>query len=224
MTVEHDIRFVGYDFDGTLMRHPSGGHLWCNIYKKTSGGIALRDELRREHRAGRLTYERWTEITMELFRAESISQHVLHSIARELVFVPGAYEALQYVAAAGVPQALISETLDFAVEIHLKDIPFSAIHTNRMHFRSDGTIDRMELTPYREQFKADGLRTAAEAHGVSMKNVAYFGDGLNDRWALKQAGYGIAVCPEDPIVAQSAKLIVHDSRDALPFILPRGSG
>ena len=214
------IKLVCYDVDGTLLHHPDGGHFWDNLYKRTSAGIEQRDEWRTAFRRGELSYDDWINKTVDLLRNEGFGREAFYALARELTFVTGAYETLSAVEHAGIDQAIISETVDVVVAAHLSGFRFAAVHTLGTIFDDKGYLQEIRASPYHEQSKVDGVQKVADSLSIPLSDVAFLGDGLNDRWALSCC-YGIAVRPEHQDVASAAKKVVHDVRDALPLILGR---
>lgn len=59
------------------------------------------------------------------------------------------------------------------------------------------------------RFKTEALRHAAERYGLSMSEIAYVGDDLNDLPALHMAGFGIAVANAVDEVKERADMVTE---------------
>ncbi len=214
------IRAVFFDLDGTLVRYrgvdfeSSWGALGAAAGLKEEWDALLSRYLGRPE-----SYPDWVRENAVLLRGVPLSWVLPHLFPPPYApGVPGAIAELRRrgyilgIVSSGV--ALVAERvreelgLDFAVanELPLEDGRFTGEAVLRV-----GLWDKLRV-----------VEAEAARRGLSLAEVAFVGDHLNDVPVLKAVGCGLAYAPKDPQVAAAARHVLEHF-DQLPALLGKRS-
>ena len=209
------IRLVAFDLDGTLI--DGTVFIWQTLHEHFATDGTRRRQAADDYFSGRISYRQWFENDLELLRARGADRRGIGRALEGLRPVSGASQVLAELRWRGYRLALISGSLDVALEYFFKPALFDHVFINRLHFAPDGAIAGGEPTPYDLAGKAEGLREAARREGVTVRECAFVGDNDNDLQVMQAAGYVVAVNPKSERVRRMADLVI-DNGDLRPIL------
>lgn len=220
MSRAQNIQLIAFDVDGTLVE--ATVHIWENLHRHFGCDARRREEARRAHFAGELSYQAWFEHDIVLLQQAGADQQGVMDCLDALRPVEGAHDCLRELQLRGYKLAVISGSLDMVLQKFFPDVPFAHVLINHFDFDAQGRLAGGTHTPYDIEGKAAGLRELARREGLRVEQCAFVGDNLNDLQALELAGFSVAVQPKDPRVVEAADLAMpgRDLRALLDYFAP----
>jgi phosphoserine phosphatase len=210
---------VAFDVDGTLIDHDEGKVVWQLLNRRFLGEDSVNDERLRLFRQGELSYAEWVALDVQGWQEKGATETEVRAALAGLRPVAGARETLAELGRRGYRLALISGTIDIALDHCLPDLEIDEVYLNRLHFAADGSIAGWEATPYDMDGKARCLAEIAARRGLSLERSAFIGDHLNDVAVARVAGFSIAWNPRSPDLEATATVTVRgdDLRSILRY-------
>jgi phosphoserine phosphatase len=201
---------VCFDVDGTLVEHAEEKVIWQVLTRRFVGDDAPNEHRYLAYKSGRISYADWVALDGgDWQRCGATREQIVASLTSELRLVGGARETLATLKRRGVKLAVISGTLDIALDTLFPDHPFDDVFCNRIEFGADGAISGWQATPYDMEGKAEALRLIAAREGVPLARCAFVGDHLNDLAAARAAGLAIAFNPKSPELEAAANVVLR---------------
>jgi len=201
---------VCFDVDGTLVEHAEDKVIWQVLTRRFLGDDAPNENRYLAYKAGRISYADWVALDVgDWQRCGATREQIVASLSAELRLVDGARETLAILKRRGAKLAVISGTLDIALDTLFPDHPFDDVFCNRIEFAADGAISGWQATAYDMDGKADALRLIAARENVSLDRCAFVGDHLNDLAAARAAGLAIAFNPKSPELEAAAQVVLR---------------
>jgi phosphoserine phosphatase len=210
-----DIRLVAFDLDGTLIEGTI--FLWQTLHQAFATDLRARRQAAEDFRAGRIDYRQWFEEDLRLLKEAGADRRGLERVLAGLRPAQGGRQVLQELRRRGYRLAVISGSLDLALNYFYPEELFDHVLINRVFFDEKGNICGGQHTPYDLDHKAEGLRQLAGREGISTAQCAFVGDNLNDVEAMRVAGLAVAIDPKRPELKNSARLVLE--RGGLPRLL-----
>jgi phosphoserine phosphatase len=205
------IDLIGFDVDGTLIRHPQGRVIWEVLNLRFGGTDEQNRQRYQRYLNGDVTYDQWVEMDVsDWIRAGATREDVMNCVA-EFELIGGAREAVDELKAMGFKLAVISGTIDIVIDTLFPEHPFDDVYTNRVFFNSEGLLDSWRATPFDWHGKADALRQISARHGVPLSRSAFVGDGDNDVSLLGVSGFFVAFQPRSQRLAREADVVISDN-------------
>lgn len=220
-------KLVCFDVDGTLATGPNGNSYWETLHTVIEGerGKATQKERVDLFRKGKIDYERWVDMDVGGFKDGSFTKADFERVARTHVLLPGARETVLELHRHGYKLAVISGSLNILIDTLFHDHPFDNVFVNEIMFGEDGKIASWKATVLDEGSKHKALHAICEREGIPLSEAVFVGNGDNDIDILKEAGLGIAFCPNSKKVEEAADIVVKkkDLREILPHILGKSA-
>ncbi|RME23285.1 MAG: HAD family hydrolase [Deltaproteobacteria bacterium] len=214
-----EIRLIAFDLDGTLI--DGIVYLWQTLHHHFETDAEARRLAAERYFSGQIDYRSWFETDLELLRAAGANRESIEKALGKLKPVPGAASVLGELKKRGYRLALISGSLDVALDHFFDRALFDVVFINEIDFAPDGSIAGGRATPYDLEKKALGLEHAASRFGLGPGQCAFVGDNINDTEVMKRAGFAIAVNPKSPEIEAIADVVIADGRlDRLLEIFP----
>ena len=215
-------RLACFDFDGTLVDGfpPEAPFIWKVLHTHFGCPADALDVARRQFFAGERTYEEWFAHDIRLLSAAGADRDGVVAALAPLRVVEGAREVLARLRAAGWVVALLSGSVDVALDHFFPDRPFDEVMLNRFLFDEAGRLVGGVATPYDVDRKADGLADLAARHGVALEDTVFVGDSYNDVEVARAAGTSIAFNCREPRLAAVATHVIPWPAQDLRAILP----
>jgi len=198
---------VAFDLDGTLVAH--GEPIWKTLHEACGSDLARRQEVLRAARAHEISYAEWFAADIDMLRDARVTRDGILAVMSALKPTPGAQELVRDLQAGGARVVVISGGIALVIEALFPDVPFDAVHINRLAFDAEGALIGGEPTPYDMAHKTEGLRALAARFGVDIADTAFVGDGPNDVAIAGLAGLSIAWGQADPALITASHLHIQ---------------
>jgi len=183
---------VCFDLDGTIIDETIS--IWQTIHEHLSTDPKVREKATKRFYNNEISYEEWALHDVELWKNAGASKTDIFAALRPLKLMKGASELLSILKKNKIKLALISGSLNIALEKVLpnyKEI-FDYVFINEIFFDENGKIAKLNPTVYDSGTKADALLEVCKKEGIRPENCVFVGDNHNDIDAAKAAGFSIS--------------------------------
>jgi len=214
------VRAVIFDLDGTLVRYHGVE------FESSWGAIALAagvhdesERLVREFLPRRDAYAEWVRRDAALLAGVSVAQ-----VTARIFPVPyprGAREAIALLRGR-YALGILSSGVDLVADWVREDLGLDFSLANHL-LVEDGRFTGQCETRVDLWKKDEVLREVAAGRGLSLSEVCYVGDHVNDVPAMRIVGLAIAFNPKDQELARVADHTTGDFRE-IPGLVERGRG
>jgi phosphoserine phosphatase len=211
-------RAVFFDLDGTLVRYrgvdyeSSWGALGAAAGLEEEWSLLLQKYLGKPD-----LYGEWARENAALLRGIPLERVIPRLLPPP--YAPGAREALAQLRERGFILGIVSSGLSLVADWVREDLALDFAVANELVVR-DGVFTGEVVLRVDLWNKLEIVKEEAGRRGLSLDEVAFVGDHLNDLPVLEAVGWGIAYAPKDPRVAEVARFVLEDFRE-LPEILRR---
>ena len=170
------------------------------------------DNIRRElHSKGEFTASQWADANINDWIKYGIrKEEILDTIKNNLRLHDNAAAVIHRLKQEGYKLALVSNSLDIALETVFPDHPFDHIFIGNIAFDDEGNISTWAHQVHEKNNKADIIRRLAEEENIDPSRIAFVGDDVNDIEAMQLSGLGIAFNPRSERVKQEANIIIDE--------------
>ena len=202
------IRGVFFDLDGTLVRYEgvpfesSWGALGA-----AAGVGDLWDALLARYRGRAELYHDWVRENAALLRGVSVAR-----VIRELLPPPyarGAPEAVAELRESGYMLGIVSSGVSLVADWVREDLHLAFATANEL-LVAEGLFTGEAVVRVGLSGKLHVVEREAGRLGLSLSEIAFVGDHLNDIPVLRSVGLAIAYAPKDPLVADAARVVTHE--------------
>lgn len=200
------IRLVAFDLDGTLIEGTV--FIWQTLHDWFGSDAERRRRAADAFRSGRITYRQWFEEDLQLLRLAGADRAGMVEAISSLRPAAGARQTLEELRRRGYRLAILSGSLDLALEHFYPPALFDHVFINRIFFDESGRISGGEPTPFDLDLKAEGLRHLAAREELSLEECAFLGDNVNDLEVMRVAGLSLAIDAKDPRLVEVADLAI----------------
>jgi len=197
---------VFFDLDGTLIRGRSGyenfRYSWQLVWEHLGFHDSERKRYYQEYLDRKITYQRWCDITRDLFRERRLQERHFHEIVKKVRLTKNCRPAMRLLKQRGVKLVLVSGGIDSFLRAAFPDYHefFDHVFINKFHYDRDGIVDAVETTKYDFEGKFDAIKYVRRKYGFEYHECVFVGEGRNDVFAAtelnKQGGLTIGYPPE----------------------------
>lgn len=210
-----------FDLDGTIIDETI--FIWQTIHDNLNTDKEKRKKEVDDFYSGRISYEEWAKSDIKLWKEAGADKEKIMEIIRPLKLMPGALETLKELKKLGLKLAIISGSIDTALEYVLPDYKefFDDVLINKMVYGNDGSILDVEATRFDIEHKATGLKEICKREGISPDDCVFVGDNHNDIHIAELAGFSIAFNCKSESLAEVADVVIEkkDLREILKHII-----
>ncbi|MBC7222485.1 HAD family phosphatase [Candidatus Bipolaricaulota bacterium] len=207
---------VFFDLDGTLVRYQGVA------YESSWGAIGLAagvgkewDELLQRYRGKPDRYPDWVKENARLLRGIP-----LKAVTEKIFpppYAPGVPEAIAELKSFGLILGVVSSGVSLVAARVTEELELDFYVANDLVVE-DGVFTGEAVIRVGLADKLAAVEREAHRLGLSLAEIAFVGDHINDIPVLRAVGVGIAYAPKDPKVAAAARFVVEDFRQ-IPRLL-----
>jgi HAD superfamily PSPase-like hydrolase len=212
---------VCFDLDGTLIDETI--FIWQTIHEALGVEHESTKKMAELFFAKKITYDEWARSDINFWKEKGATKERLLRAISPLKLMPGAIDTITALKDAGVKIAIVSGSLNIALEHVLPDYKdyFDYIFLNHIYFNEDGTIKDIVSTRFDQEHKATALKEIAKKENLSPKQIAFIGDNHNDIHIAEEAGFSIAFNCKSDSLAQIADIVIteKDLRKVLEHLI-----
>ncbi len=213
------IRAVFFDLDGTLVRYEGVAFESSWGALGVAAGVGLQwDELLARYRGRLERYPDWVRENAALLRGVPVAR-VLPALFPP-PYAPGARDAIRELKRSGHLLGIVSSGVSLVADRVKEELGLAFAVANEL-LTADGVFTGEAVVRVGLGDKQAVVAREARRLGLSLEEIAFVGDHLNDIPVFGAVGYSIAYAPKEPEVAAAAKAVVHHFRP-IPELL-RGS-
>ncbi len=185
-------KLIIFDLDGTLIDDTI--YIWKTLHEHFETDPLRRRQAYQDYRAGKIDYNRWAQIDLELLKDRNVSRNDIDALFENLKLVPNARETLLSLKNRSWKMAVISGSVDRALYSVLPDADelFDDVFINVLKFDKKGFLQDIVPTPFDMEHKAAGLHFLADKYNINIQDVVFVGDNDNDVHIAREAGMSIA--------------------------------
>ncbi len=211
------IRAVFFDLDGTLVRYrgvdfeSSWGALGVAAGLKEQWDALLAKYLDRPE-----SYQDWVRENAALLKGIPLGRVLPHLFPPP--YAPGVREALAELKRRGLVLGIVSSGVALVADRVKEELGLDFAVANELEVRA-GRFTGEAMLRVGLWDKLAVVEAEAARQGLSLPELAFVGDHLNDVPVLEAVGCGIAYAPKDPGVAAAARYVIKDFRE-LPRLIP----
>jgi HAD superfamily phosphoserine phosphatase-like hydrolase len=206
-------KLIAFDLDGTLIRGEGFLYSWAAVWEKLAddkGGIRWR-QLMKSYMRREISYPEWCATAAMEFRRKGITAIQIINLAKTFKLVENCVTTLEQLKQDGYRLVLISGGIDvFLRAAGIPDGIFDYVYINKLSFDSDGVLLSVIETSYDFEHKSEGIREICDQEGISMEDVVYVGDSINDKSLLKDIGFFIGFPSNDPEIELRANVSISE--------------
>ncbi len=199
------IRAVLFDLDGTLVRYPGVPFESSWGALGVAAGVGEEwDELLLRYRGRWELYPNWVRENAALLRGVEVAR-----VAPALFpppYAPGVPEAVAELRDAGYVLGIVSSGVGLVAERVREELGLSFAVANELRVE-DGRFTGEAVVHVGLGDKLAVVAREGRRRGLSLREIAFVGDHLNDIPVFRAVGYAVAYAPKDPEVAQAAHAV-----------------
>ena len=220
------MKAVFFDFDGTLTHRRA--NVWKSIWQMFDYDISEGSYYRKlfnDFLAGRISHQKWCDLTCQAFKDKGMNIDVLNQIASKVTLLNGAKETFETLKQNGFDLFVVSGNITDVIEKVLGENVryFDAIRANDMFFDEEDKLTFIKGTDYDFEGKAKFILEYKERTKCKADDLYFVGNGANDKWAHLAGCHTICINPENADEDDKNKwhetlLEVDDLRQILPLL------
>ncbi|WP_456487073.1 HAD family hydrolase [Candidatus Alkanophaga liquidiphilum] len=215
-------KLVAFDMDGTLIR----GHSWVKLHEYF-GTLEVSIENLMAYDRGEISYDEFMRRDINAWlRARNSKIHVseICKVLDDFEFMPHAEFVVETLRTHDVKIGIITGGLDMLAAEVAAALNMNFFVANDLEIDDGGFLTGEGVVRVEPRKKDALLRRIAAEHGVKMEETVAVGDSKYDASFLRAAGLGLAVCPDDALLASgAADFVIYDLREVLTFTLPKSN-
>lgn len=212
-------KLICFDLDGTLIDDTI--FIWQTIHDHFGTNTAAREKAKQQFFNAEITYEAWAKHDIALWKQVGATKRHLLDAIKPLKLMQGARETMHELKRRGYIIAVISGSIDFALEYVFPDYKqfVRYVYINKIHFDAHEKLHDITPTRYDLEHKATALQELTQKEGISLQQCIFVGDHHNDIAVAKISGMSIAFNSKSPelnavcdvVIAEKdlRKILVH---------------
>lgn len=213
-------KLVVFDLDGTIIDETI--FIWQTIHDHLSIDQVIRNRMSEKFYNKEISYEEWALHDIKMWQEKNATKEDIFKALKPLKLMNGALETLNELKRKGIKLAIISGSLNIALEKVFPDYKdyFDYCFLNKIYFNEDGSIKSLKATEFDFEHKADGLKYISEKENIDVKDIVFVGDHDNDIYIAELAGFTIAFNSKSEKLNKIADVIIEkkDLREILKWI------
>ena len=212
------IKLVCFDLDGTIIENIE--YIWQVLHDHFQVDPVRRDKAKDDFFSGRITYDEWAYHDVNMWKEKGATKEEILKALSHMKMVKGARETLLELKKRGIKLAVISGSINIALEAVLPDYEeiFDEIYLTKLVFDEKGNLQSCIPTKYDYEHKATALREMAEKEGIDIKDTMFIGDHDNDVEIAKTAGVAVAFNSKSDELIEVSDVVTNDLKEILEYL------
>ena len=198
-----DLRIIFFDMEGQIFepgvkatKKGTAASVW-SVIAKHLGPEAYAEEEETKEKWGKgfyKSYVEWMEDTIRIHQKYGLSEEFFNKIISNVKYIKGVKETIKKLREKGYIIALISGGFKNLADRAIKDLGIHHVFAACEYFFHPKTkkLVSWNLMPSDYHGKVDFMRLLIKEHGLSPRDCAFVGDGVNDFHLAKEACLSIA--------------------------------
>lgn len=207
-----NIKIVLFDAEGVIFDLKESA--WQFLFKELNLQPAY-VKLRKEFEKGNLTYIEWSNRACKILKEKGLSERKFLQVINSIPFAKGAKEVIGYLRYKGYVTGIISGSF-WSLLRRVENVSYRVAHCHLIF--KNGKLERWKLVDCDYEGKVKWASKIAEQLNLSLRNVAYIGNDLNDIPLLRKVGLAIVVKPKREELRKFAHMVL-DNIEGLRKIL-----
>lgn len=182
ITKDWKAKAVIFDFDGTLTKPGSTRTTWESLwqalgYEDNECGLLANRYFRND-----ITHSEWCQLTLEKFKERRLTYDMVVRVAGSISLIPDLDECLSEISRLGIPSYIVSGSIWDVVRSALghRVQHFKRIEANAFGYNPDRTLGTITGTRFDFEGKGDFAREVARELKVSVSDILFVGNSIND--------------------------------------------
>lgn len=184
------IKLVCFDLDNTLLDIEGHSNLWDFLHEKF-GVLQQAEKFKKAFFSGKISHQEWVDGVVGLWNEKGISRTQLLENCAVVKKLQNADSTLKGLRQKGYKLAVVSGSLDFAMDANFPPGLFDHAVIAKSVFSKDGCIVKVHSVCNED--KLSRVKEIAEKEGLKLSEIAFVGDGWNDIEAMREVGLGILI-------------------------------
>jgi len=205
-------QLVVFDMDGVIFEHKN---FWMELHKALG---TYEEGVRLTKKYLHTNYQRLVkEVVGRLWKGKDATPY--YELIQRIPYVKGAPETLKELKRRGYTTAIISSSAKHLALRVKEECGLDYYHTYDVKIANNHFTGEYEWDTAHKD-KSEHLKQFAQQAGCTLKETIFVGHDHNDITALRQAGLGIAFCPEEEDIRRAADITINhkDLREVLRII------
>ena len=199
-------RLVVFDMDGVLADIESS---WVYVHRHfgVNNDHSLYAYLR-----GEIDDLEFVRRDIQLWRQKrpGVTARDIERILRKVPLMPGARKATKDLRSKGYRTAIVSAGIDLLARRIASELGIDFYIANGFVMESKGRLSGEGILRVRLMDKGDAVVEAGKMAGAGEKDIISVGNSQYDISMFKKSSYGIAFCPSDTKIRESADAVVEE--------------
>lgn len=205
---------VFFDLDGTLLREkenkPNFKYSWQLVWSFLGFPDSVRHSYHQEYLNNIISYERWCDITRDIFRENKLKKADFFTIAKDIKLTHNCKLGLKTLRDKNLITVLVSGGIDSFLDVSFKDYGnyFDYVFINKFHYDSMDVLEKIEITNFDFEKKFDAITKVCNEKNIKYSECVFVGDGKNDAATaemLRQYG-GLTIAYPPAGIADSTEI------------------
>lgn len=216
---------VVFDFGGTLTKPKFQESTWERIWSSVGYSLTEANELHHAFSAGKISHQKWCDLTCQKLREKKFSQAHFKEIYGEIEAVEGLRETFEALISKNIRISIVSGSLREIIQNVLGEAAkyVDEIKSNRFIFDNSGIISKIEGHKFDFEGKARFITKLAHELECHPIDILFVGNSLNDEKAALSGARTLCVNPKHthyhvPSMWNNSIREMTDLRQILEFV------
>lgn len=187
---------VVFDFDGTLSCPDRMENSWSRIWFKI-GKLDLEQKFFSEYFSGKITYDQWIEIVVDIFKRNNVTKKVIDQIASEIKLLDNCEKVFKNLKEKGIKIFILSGGIKNIIEKAVQSFCdyITEIVAHKFVFDEKGMLEGY-IKANTDIFKKDKfISIVMQQFSLKSEEIVFVGNDYNDEEAYKSGATTICINP-----------------------------